>query len=83
MALPLPAPPPLALTARLRSARGPATGGDRRAGRSAIGSAVPHVAQPGAIIGLADCLKKPGPGTQEHLHLFQFSLSAEFPRTHL
>lgn len=77
-ALPLRPPPLLALTAPLSSPREPAAGGDCRAGRPAIGSAVPHVAQPGTIIGLADCLKKQGPGTREHLHLFQFSLSAEF-----
>lgn len=68
-ALPVPAPLLLALTALRRSAgvrRAPGLAGGRRA----IGSAAPHVAQPAATIGLADCLKKQGPGPREHLICF-------------
>lgn len=49
----------LALTAPHCSPGGnPRTRRDRRAGSRAIGSAVPHVAPPGAIIGPTDYLKK-------------------------
>lgn len=71
-ALLAPAPPLLALTALHCSQREPAAGRDSLAGRRAIGSAGPHVVQPGAIIGLADCLKKQGPGAHEHLICFNF-----------
>lgn len=54
-----------------RGGRGP------RAARPAIGPAVTHVAQRGAIIGRTDCLKKRGPGPRERPQLFRFSLSAE------
>lgn len=71
-ALPLPAPPLLFLTASLCSQREPAAGGDSLAGCPAIGSAVAHVARPGAIIGRSDCLKKRGPGPREQRRRFDF-----------
>lgn len=68
---------PVRFDSSLCSRREPAAGWASRAGRPAIGSAMTHVAQPRALIGRTDCLKKPGPGARERPHLFPFSLSAE------
>lgn len=54
----LPTPAQIALTVPHCSPGDQALAGHRQAGCRAIGSEAPHVAQPGAIIGLEDCLKK-------------------------
>lgn len=50
-------PPQIPLTV-LHCSPGEPGAGEGQAGRGAIGSGASHVVQPGATIGLADCLKK-------------------------
>lgn len=74
----LTASPQIALTVLQCSPGEPGAGGGQ-AGRCAIGCGAPHVVQPGATIGLADCLKKEAQVPANACTCFNFLLSPLIP----